>query len=501
VEPTSPERPTVKRGRCSNAPEACSLARDGTLLAWAGIDSICPECGAPLALIGPVQKVSRELESTPPVVQVAQDQPVQRQWQPAPPPPARPDGDWAESRYDAWDNQPAPRRGGGVLMASVLLLLVLIGGFVAWRLFATPADTSGGFEAAGPLDGGGAALSDFVELSPPDMLEVTSAVVALDSPTAGASTVGQIAAGTMVDVTGLLGGPSDGWARIVMPDRQTMRAWIPRRVLARLEGMPQSGPLDPALQGGFGGQSGFGPETNGLTATPQVVPRFIAYVAGDGANVRSQPGASASLVARLTRGEAVIVNAAAAASDGVWYRIDTQAGGEAWVKADLLGRERPQSGDTIGTVVPDSQQLDVGTAPDGGGGAASGAGVPDRSGPATDADGRVPTGEAAPPGGQGPSQSTPPDRSDTPAPVDPPQQPQATQADKTRPATVVVAAPQANLRSSPVIEDGNVIAALSNGASLRVLQRRTTGGRVWYQVRTPDGTSGWVSSATVTGGR
>nr|MCU0882647.1 SH3 domain-containing protein [Hyphomonadaceae bacterium] len=456
------------------------------MLPWAGVDSICPECGAPLALISrtPSDSAATGIAHQP------QGVPGHAANVTASPPrsPA-PDIDWDGNQSDSFPDEDRPQsRGNGLLVASVLVLLALAGGFVAWRLFGNQDQASAGLATAGPVNGSNAAVADFVELSPPDMLEVTTAVVAVDGPGAGAGTVGQIAAGTVVDVTGVSGTETSGWARIVMPDRQTVQAWVPRRVLGRLQAMAQAEPLDPASRG----LEGANPDLQGdiaAGASAQAVPRFVAYVARSQVNVRSAPAATASLVAQLPRGEGVIVNAAAATADGVWYRIDSQTGGEAWIKADLLRRDRPDGAGPATGGVPGQGATDgaLGQPPQGGTTPDLG-GDPDPAPPATDPASSDGTPLLEKPPVQQP-QSGPPDG----AP--------GTNAGANRPSRVVVSVPQANLRRLPVIEEGNVMFSLANGTALRVLQSRTIRGRIWYEVRAADGTIGWVSSATVSVGR
>ena len=81
----------IKRGQCSNSPSKCSNAANGTLLAYAGTNSICPECGAPLALVAG-EGNSPAQPSTPPPVN------TQRQ---APPPVQDYDDDYAIVRSGA----------------------------------------------------------------------------------------------------------------------------------------------------------------------------------------------------------------------------------------------------------------------------------------------------------------------------------------------------------------------------------------------------------------
>lgn len=460
---------TFNQGRCSNDPALCSLAREQVLVPWAGLGSICPECGSPVARVanaaiaGDIHGSPLESSGT-----VAAGLPQSRpsdQWQ------ALPEGTGLEGLDDARaaarrQEQPEPERanGSGFLLTSVLVLLALIGGFAVFR-FLDSRNTIEFQSGVLPPVEDPAALPGFVPLSPPDMLEVTLGLTAYERPDATSAVLGQIGAGTLIDVTGTIGSETGGWAQIIMPGRQTVRGWVQRGGLSRLRGMPELADTDALL-----------PDAStagvGLASAIQELQRFIAYVTPAQVTVHAEAGNGSLILGQLPQGAALIVNAARAMPDGPWYRIDLDAGGTGWIKADLLGRDRPQTVPSAGaeTGAEDSQQPSQAPA------------IPPRDQSADQA-----ANLAKPPANNGGTQETLAQTVPPPSPG----------TGDSRPQRVIVIAAEANLRNAPRLRDDTIVAALPNGARLEVVDQRTFAGRLWYSVRTGDGATGWVSASTV----
>lgn len=447
----------MNQGRCSNSPDACSLAAARSLQPWAGPDSVCGECGAPLARVAPPGGTA----APPPRserVSPASDREAYVAAAPARPQP---------TVFDSQDDDTAdPTRGGnGALVLGVLVLAALVAGFLLFRwLDGASADTPApGFGQAADAE---AFSGSVTPVNPPELRRLTATTEVLAAPVPTASVAATLTAGTMVDVTGRTEANGERWARVLVPGAAGRSAFVRERMLEPLTAAGDGDPMAPlpgsGLQPGEAGPAPVAPVPP-VAGPVESIPQQVLYVVAPRANIRAEAGAQAERISEMTRGDTMVAVARRDAGGGrIWYQVELPDGRSGWVNADLVSNQRAPAADP---------------------GAAGAAGA--TAGPSANPGQPAPTSEQLrrllpppPPG----SEAQPPR---APAEV-------AIQ----RGAVVVVQTPQANVRDQPSL-NGTVIDQVESGDRMRVEQVTSSDGRVWLRVTTAAGISGWMSSSTV----
>ncbi len=454
----------MNQGRCSNSPDACSLAAARSLQPWAGPDSVCAECGAPLARVAP----GAGMAGTGPHPDRVGPMAEQAAYGSTAPAAARP----RPTVFDGPDDDAGdPTRGGnGALVLGVLVLAALVAGFLLFRWLDrasadTPAPGFGQATDAGTFSGA------VTPVNPAELRRLTVTAEALAAPVATASVAATLAAGTMVDVTGRAEAGGERWARVLVPGAAGRSAFVRESMLEPLTAAGEGGLV--ATLPGSGLQPG---EAGPAPVTPvppvagpiETIPQQVLYVVAPRANIRAEAGADSPRLSEMTRGDTMVALARRDAGGGrIWYQVELPDGRSGWVNADLVSTQR----------APSTDQPAGGPSPP--------------AVPATPGPNSQPREPAAAPADQL-------RRLLPPAPPGSEAQPARPTGDSTisRGAVVVVQTPQANVRDQPSL-NGTVIDQVESGDRMRVQQTTTADGRLWLRVTTAAGISGWMSSSTV----
>lgn len=447
----------LRKGRCSNDPKNCTLASAKTELPYAGLDSVCPECGAPLAAMATTAS-----EPSP----VLPPQPTYAA--PPPPPPtatAQPnnyrntmssypdEGRRADDDYEPESN----RSGDGLMKLTQMVLagaaLALIG-FFAWRMFLQPREVQVP-DLASAAQSNSANGSQITQISPPQMRRVSVAAEVRTIPDASSALMGNLAAGSLLDVTGQVQVNGVNWLRVTLPNESSKSGFVREDQMTALgDGGLTVSAMDPTTPGN---------PTNAVAgATTTSVPEILGpvqpltpvkyYIATRTANVRQESSANSVRVGSLTFNDEVNVVAQRSVGGKLWYQVQLPTGGSGWMNARLLSgdpRESPIDAET--SIAPKLEK------------------VAPKSGSATESPvseiGKRDNQEALSAYGPG--------------------------------TTLRVDATTANLRKEPGATGNSVIEALGRDTLMSVEDVRIVNGVPWYRVTSPNGVQGWVSGRTV----
>lgn len=294
----------IKRGQCSNSPSKCSNAANGTLLAYAGTNSICPECGAPLALVAG-EGNSAPQPSTPPPIN------TQRQ----PPPPAQ---DYEDDYEDEKPNQ-------ALEFAKMAAMFVVVAGLVFFglRYFTSRGENNQadiGNETTNQISVGQMSVAD---INPSLIANTASIIDVKASPSESAQSLGKIGVGVGVEINGKVNVDGIDWYRIMVPNQSGQTGYVKVSDVVPIDG----GSL----------------LTNQVTAAPVVsevseIPETIFYISGDKANIRDQAGLNGKKVAEMLRGDTLSASATRTVDGKTWYRVNLPTGGQGWISSSLLSR-------------------------------------------------------------------------------------------------------------------------------------------------------------------
>jgi uncharacterized protein YgiM (DUF1202 family) len=453
--PGDRRRLKLRKGRCSNDSQNCTLAAAKTELPYAGLDSVCPQCGAPLAAIAsqkaepPPPPPPPAYQPAPPVQTVQTPSPAYRQEAPRYPQSAQ------RSGYD-YEPETAPPRDGMMKLTQMVLAgaaLALIG-FFAWRMFLQPRDVQAP-DVSNAAQGQSAAGAQVTQISPPQMRKVNAAAQAHTIPDSTSAIVANLAPGALLDVTGQVQVNGVNWLRVTLPNESSKNGFVREDQLVALgDGGVTVSPMDvPAT----------GVPTNGVAppvtpATPvvqgpiQPLTPVKYYVATNTANVRQDADPNSARVKALTFNDEVDVVAQRSVGGKLWYQVQLPTGGSGWMNARLLSgdpRESPIDGGQppntkLEKVVPRT--------------------VPANDGATTET-GKRDNQEALSAYGPG--------------------------------ATLRVDSTTANLRKEPGSSGSNIVEAMGRDTLMTVEDVRILNGVPWYRVTSPNGVQGWVSGRVV----
>jgi uncharacterized protein YgiM (DUF1202 family) len=447
----------LRKGRCSNDPKNCTLAASKTEIPYAGIDSVCPECNAPLAALA-AGATTAEIAPTyvPPPP-------------PPPPPPVSPppasqtsappyqptQHQYDEPRRPSYNYEPetsAPKDGAMRLTQMVVVgAAVALIGFFMWRMFLQPRP-AGGPDSAVTAPANGATSGQITQISPAQMRRANVPVEVRTIPDAASAIVANLAAGALVDVTGQVQIAGINWLRVTLPNDSSKTGFVRDDQMAPLgDGGLQISPIDPLAPPPVPGAVPAGPAVEALGPV-QALPPTKFYVATQTANVRAESSANSARVGALTFNDELSVVAQRSVGGALWYQVELPMGERGWMNARLLSadpRETP-----LDSTPPASEKLEkIAPKP-----------TNPNENPVSEI-GKRDNQEALLALGPG--------------------------------TTLRVDAATANLRKEPGATGNTVIEALGRDTLMSVEDVRVLNGVPWYRVTTPSGAQGWISGRTV----
>ena len=282
------------------------MAASGKLLPYAGIGSICPECGAPLALVASddAADTTRETETVMPSQRRrAAPQPVYEE---------------------------EPSRGLEIAKIAAIVVIIAGGVFLGLRMMDNhnkgDQETVASNETVAPSND--YQVEDFAE---PQMLKTLASTPAYDSPAEGKA-IATIGEGVAVDVTGQTTYNGKNYYRVSIPYKQGMIGYVAAEQLVpvnqdgSLIGQPQIEDATPPA-----------PVVSDITEQAPA----ILYVNSDKANIREGVGPTAKKIAEALKGDTLTASATRTLDGKLWYRVTLPSGGEGWVSATLLSSQKP----------------------------------------------------------------------------------------------------------------------------------------------------------------
>lgn len=296
----------LKKGQCSNSPSKCNFAKDGTLLPYAGPSSICPECNAPLAMVA----APPNLDNSADFVKKA---PIEEEY---------------------YEEKPSQ-----ALEFAKIAALIVIGGsliFFGMKYFTNQNKeeiTTIGNEVSNQVT-----IGQIEEINPAQIAKVNILADVKVTPSLTASTMGTLAVGTMVDVTGRVIADNVEWLRVIIPNNSTQYGFVKAQDLASLN-QNDGIVLNPSLEA-----------TNVVAAIvppePVIGPisetsEQLFYVSSKIANIRVGAGASEAKLTESLRGDTLTSDASRMVDGKKWYRVTLPNGEKGWISASLLSTTKP----------------------------------------------------------------------------------------------------------------------------------------------------------------
>jgi uncharacterized protein YgiM (DUF1202 family) len=439
------------------------MAQSKAELPYAGVDSVCPECGSPLAAIATTGPSATDTVRPPraaPPVSPPYNEPAPQRAEPAF------DRDRVGRAYTAQEPYQTPPRPATfeaepsaaprdsamkfTQIAIVGAAIVLIGFFV-WKMFLAPREVATPeLPASASVPGG--TVPQIVQISPPQMRRVDVVAEARSTPDAASSVVAMLPAGSLVDVTGQVQAGGLNWLRVTLPNDSSKSGFVREDQLASMgDGSLTISPVDgtqlPAVPGT--------PPTGSLEAVGPIQPMSPAtfYVASRQANVRQEATSSSPKLGTFELADPLTVIAQRTVGARVWYQVQLPNGATGWINGGLL------------SATPRTTPIDAPPpkAP----------GNPEANSP------KPPTGSEKPSSQIGEMDNQEAMRAFGPG------------------TTLRVDATSANLRKEPGVTGNSVVESLPRDTLMSVEDVRIVDGVPWYRVTSPNRAQGWVSGRTV----
>ena len=304
-----------RKGRCSNLPANCELAKNGTLLPFAGIGSICPECGAPLALM------SHESAADPKEFRPQSSQRFEGRF------PSEPDPKPSNTLFNA-----------GLIAALVIGLGLLA--FIGAKLLRGGEHnvTTSQMSASASFD-----PAQVAAIEPSIIARASSNLDVKNAPDASAQSVTNLGIGSVVDITGRVNINNTFWVRINVPNQPTMSGYVLEDQLLTLSGgsIAATQPLDNSLIG-----NNIAPSAN-VPPPPPVIGEIVemgekvVYIQSNRANIRAEAGPEATRIGEALRGDTLSIDASRTHNGKTWYRATLPNGSKGWISASLVGNSAP----------------------------------------------------------------------------------------------------------------------------------------------------------------
>jgi uncharacterized protein YgiM (DUF1202 family) len=449
----------LRKGRCSNDPVKCTLAASRAELAYAGMDSVCPECGSPLAAIAiTAQPGPASISPPPPPPPMVQPLPPvaiapnyarqesSRFDERSTPAPEMRSGRYRDEDYD----EPAPKDGFMKMTQLVIVgAAVALLGFFAWRMFLQPRPvTAPDLSAAASVTG--VAGQQVTQISPAQLRRVIVVTQANGTPDAAGPIVAQLPVGSTLDVTGQIQVNGVNWLRVSLPNDSSKSGFVREDQMGAVgDGTLSVTPLD-QLPGTL-------PPTSAIpgAAVPETVGPVQArapstfYIASRQANIRQEATVTSGKVGTFEFSDPITVIGERTVGGRTWYQVQLPSGGSGWINGRLVSAQpRAQA---IDAVVPPATKPKVVTKPT--------------------SDGEI-------------SDISKADN-------------QAALMAMGPGATLRVDSTIANLRKEPGATGNSVVETLSRDTLMSVEDVRILDGVPWYRVTSPQGAQGWISGRTV----
>ncbi len=415
----------MRVGVCSNEPSACELARSQSELPYAGSGSVCPRCGSPLAA-----SVDLPDEAVPISTQPAPES-VGPRPEPQPQPPPR-----MEYVPDAQSGFTIMRLTRWVAIAALLVLV----GFIAWRLYGPKEDTNGpaGRSGLSALTEG----LDIQQISPPELRRVDVSTEARVSPDPTSAVIMLLAPETILDITGRIQVGGLEWLRITLPTDRSRSGFIREDMLAPLgEGDIDYSSLDPLAGNTINGS--IMPVAPVQVGSVPLAQPMTYQIVGPPASIHQSPALESPQLGQVPSGVLVMVIAQQMSNGLPWYQVQLTNGNTGWISSNAAVLA-PQNLNTAANTA-------TATAPEASAMAAS------------KAEAELPAGPVAVSVG----------------------------------TLMRVDTPTANLWARPGATGEPVLEVLPTDTLMSVEDVRIVAGMPWYQVTSPKGNQGWLSGRTL----
>ena len=447
----------MRKGRCSNEPKNCTLALNKTELPYAGMDSICPECGSPLAAMASPKIVNQTSPSEPlPSPQYTQNisstaarDDAHRYDQP--PPVHTYQGPTSQTAYDAVDTD---RKDGAMKLTQIVIFGAAIAliGFFAWRMFLQPrAIDVPQLESSTSITQ--TDTPQVTQISPAQLRRLNVTTQALSAPNASGQVIAMLAAGSVLDVTGQVQVNGISWFRVSLPNDSSKSGFIREDQMANLGDSPLIlSPTDP-LSVTISPSSPSGVIAPEIAGPIQPRDPTTFYIASRQANIRQEANVSSSKVGTFEFIDPITVVGQRTVGNNIWYQVQLPSGGLGWINGRLISnspRPSPIDGDASKKA---ARQTD------------SEAQSPKSSGGANTEIGKADNQAALTAVGPG--------------------------------TTMRVDASNANLRKEPGATGNSVVEVLQRDTLMTVEDVRILNGVPWYLTTSPNGAQGWVSGRTI----
>ena len=419
----------MRKGRCSNEPSACEFARHQLDLPYAGPNSVCSRCGSPLA----------------PVAETAEPQEAPLAPQAEPRFQARPYSTQERGKEVEIDTYSGLSIMQVTRWVAIAALVVLVG-FIGWRLFGPAQDPNAAVDPSGL-----SALTeglDIEQISPPEMRRVSVATEARVSPDPASAVIMLLAPDTILDVTGQIQVGGLNWLRITLPTDRSRSGFIREDMLVPLgEGEADYSSLDP-----FAGNtinSSILPVAPVQIGADAMIQPMTYQIVGPPASIHQSPAFESPQLGQVGSGVLVMVVAQHMSNGLPWLQVQLTNGRTGWISGNSAVRA-PQ-GPTNAPATADAA-------------AAMASATADAAAPgAPKAEPEVPSGPMAVSVG----------------------------------TLMRVDTPTASLRARPGATGDPVLEVLPTDTLMSVEDVRIVAGMPWYQVTSPKGNQGWLSGRSL----
>jgi hypothetical protein len=417
----------VRVGLCSNEPSACEFVRLQLELPYAGSGSVCPRCGSRLAAIADLSEEAEPIFT----------QPAPESEAPKPEPQSAP-------RYERRIEHVTDAQSGFTIMrltrwVVIAALLVLVG-FIAWRLYGPVQDTNGPAGRSG-LSALTAGL-DIEQISPPELRRVDVSTEARVSPDPTSAVIMLLAPDTILDITGRIQVGGLEWLRITLPTDRSRSGFIREDMLVPLgDGDSDYSSLDPLAGNTINGS--IMPVAPVQVGSVPLVQPMTYQIVGPPASIHQSPAFESPQLGQVPSGVLVMVIAQQSSNGLPWYQVQLTNGSTGWISSNaaVLAPQNLNAAAGTGTsTAPEASTM-----------------------PAPKAEAELPAGPVAVSVG----------------------------------TLMRVDTPTASLRARPGAAGDPVLEILPTDTLMSVEDVRIVGGMPWYQITSPKGNQGWLPGRTL----
>lgn len=292
----------MRKGRCSNNPSDCSFSASGKLLPFAGPGSICPECGAPLAMVA-----STETDESAPAFSGASSQ--------------------SNTNRREYEDQPNQ----ALEFAKIAAMIAVLGAGMFFGFKFLNKNNSEMVENSPAVVSNAVAVPTIEEINPSQIARLSAPTDIKSGPDAGSTTIAQFPSGAVFDVTGRVSSNGIDWARITIPNQANV-GFVEISKLMGVSGTP-------FILGNMIAEPTLPPEP--VVSAISEMPETIYYISSTQANLRAQASAVSEKVGAAVLGDTISVTGKRTVDGKTWYRINLPSGGEGWVNGTLVSKTKP----------------------------------------------------------------------------------------------------------------------------------------------------------------